>query len=130
MDALKHIGFDTIIILSALQDIPRPLYESAKIDGASNRQIIYRVVLPLLKPTLLYLTIMLSIWTIQVFEPIFVMTKGEPFNATRTMVYNIFDMAFYAMRLGYASAISFILFAIVLAISYAQIKAGRTRWEY
>lgn len=130
MDAWKHIGFDVIIILAALQNIPKQLYEAAIIDGASAWLTIRYITIPLLQPTFLYLFVMLSIWTIQVFEPIYVMTNGGPLDATRSIVFTIYEAAFLNLRLGYASAISYILFVIILVITLIQLKVGRNRWEY
>lgn len=130
MDAWKHIGFDVILFLAALKSIPQTLYEAAYIDGASRRQIIRYIKIPLVQPTILYLVVVLFIWTMQVFEPIYVMTDGGPMNATRTIVYSIYTEAFTNFRLGYASSIAYILFFLIFGITLIQLKFGRTRWKY
>jgi multiple sugar transport system permease protein len=130
MDAWKHIGFDVVILLAALKNIPPHLIEAATIDGASPLQILFRVKLPLLRPTVLFLTVVIFIWTMQVFEPIYVMTSGGPANATTTVVHRIFSMAFLDFNMGYASAIAFILFAIILGFTLLQLRIGRTDWSY
>lgn len=130
MDAWKHVGFDVIIILAALQNIPKDFYEAAIIEGASPWHLVRYITVPLLKPTFLYLLVMLSIWTLQVFEPIYVMTQGGPLDATRSIVFTIYQAAFANARIGYASALSFILLVIVFIITLVQMRAGITRWEY
>jgi ABC-type sugar transport system permease subunit len=130
MDAWKHIGFDVIIFLAALKGIPNSLFEASIIDGASPWQITRYIKLPLIRPTILYLVVVLFIWTMQVFEPIYVMTDGGPLNATRTIVFGIFDAGFQEFRLGYASSMSYILFLIIFTITMIQLRIGRTRWSY
>jgi multiple sugar transport system permease protein len=136
MDAWKHIGFDIVIFLAALQNIPKTLYEAATVDGASRWQLTRYITIPLLRPTFLYLTAVLSIWTLQVFEPIYVMTgaaiggAGGPLDSTRTIVLTIYQAAFSSARIGYASAVSYVLFAIIFAITIVQLRVGITRWEY
>lgn len=130
MDAWKHVGFDVIVLLAALKAIPRSLYEAATIDGATGAQVIFRIKLPLLQPTILYLVVVIFIWTMQVFEPVFVMTGGGPVNATRTIVLSIYQAGFRDFRFGYASAIAFIEFAIILIVTMVQLRVGRTTWRY
>jgi multiple sugar transport system permease protein len=130
MDAWKHVGFDVVIFLAALQSIPSSLYEAAVIDGAKPWQVTFWIKIPLVQPTILYLLVVLFIWTMQVFEPVLVMTGGGPFNATRTIVYGIYQAGFLQFRLGYASAIAYVLFAIILILTLAQLRIGRTRWQY
>jgi multiple sugar transport system permease protein len=130
MDAWKHIGFDVIILLAALKGIPSTLFEAARIDGASRSQIVRFIKLPLLQPTFLYLAVVLTIWTLQVFEPVFVMTQGGPLDTTRTIVFSIYEAGFINVRLGYASAISYILFVIIFVVTLIQLRVGRSRWEY
>jgi ABC-type sugar transport system permease subunit len=130
MDAFKHIGFDVLIFLAALQNIPRALYEAASIDGSSPWQTTWHITIPLLAPTFLFLTVVLTIWSVQVFEPIFVLTNGGPLESTRSVVFTIWDAAFLNGRLGYASALSVLLFVVICIISLVQLRVGRTRWEY
>lgn len=130
MDAWKHIGFDIVIFLAALQNIPRSLKEAAMIDGASRWALMRYITIPLLQPIFLYLVVMLSIWTLLVFEPIYVMTSGGPMHATRSVAFTIFQIAFEDTRLGYASAISFLLFGIVLVVTIILLRMGRKNWEY
>lgn len=130
MDAFKHLGFDVLIFMAALQNIPSSLHEAARIDGATPWQVTRYVTIPLMAPTILFLVIVLTIWTIQVFEPVYVLTQGGPLRSTETVVYLVWDAAFENGRIGYASAISILLFAVAIAVSLIQLRLGRTRWEY
>ncbi|WDR02402.1 sugar ABC transporter permease [Devosia algicola] len=130
MDAFKNVGFDVLIFMAALQNIPRSLYDATSIDGASPWQTTWFVTIPLVAPTILFLVVIISIWTIQVFEPIYVLTQGGPLGSTRTVVYKIWEAAFSAGRVGYAAALSVLLFLIVGVISIVQLRIGRTKWEY
>ncbi len=130
MDAFKNLGFDVLIFMAALQNIPRPLYEAARIDGASAWQTTFYITIPLMAPTILFLVVVISIWTIQVFEPMYVLTAGGPLGSTRSVVYLIWEAAFKNGRLGYAAAISVLLFLVIGVVSLVQLWIGRTRWEY
>jgi ABC-type sugar transport system permease subunit len=130
MDAFKHIGFDVLIFLAALQNIPRNLYEAARIDGASPWQVTLYVTVPLTAPAFLFLTVVITIWTVQAFEPVYVLTAGGPTGSTRTVVYSIWQAAFLNGRVGYAAALSVLLFLVIGLISFAQLRLGRTKWEY
>lgn len=130
MDAFKHVGFDVLIFMAALQNIPRSLHEAARIDGATPWQVTWHVTIPLLAPTVIFLVVVLTIWTIQVFEPVYVLTNGGPLGSTETVVYLVWNAAFENGRIGYASAISILLFIVVIGISLIQLRVGRTRWDY
>ena len=130
MDAWKHIGFDVVVFLAALKAVPKTFYEAARIDGASGFQMVRFIKIPLLRPTILYLLVMIFIWTMQVFEPIYVMTGGGPLNATRTIVFSIYQAGFRQFRLGYASAIAYIEFILIMIVTLIQLRVGRTTWSY
>ncbi len=130
MDAFKHIGYDVLIFMAALQNVPAPLYEAARVDGATPWQTTRYITMPLVAPTALFLVVVLTIWTVQVFEPIFVLTQGGPLNRTESIVFLIWNAAFQNNRIGYASAISILLFLTLIVISLIQLRLGRTKWEY
>ncbi|HEY8359036.1 MAG TPA: sugar ABC transporter permease [Ramlibacter sp.] len=130
MDAFKHIGFDVLIFMAALQNIPRSLYDAARVDGASPWQTTWYVTIPLMAPTFLFLSVVITIWSVQVFEPIYVMTGGGPLESTRSVVFTIWSAAFQNGRVGYAAALSVLLFLVICLISIVQLRVGRTRWEY
>jgi multiple sugar transport system permease protein len=121
----QAVGYSMIIFLAGLQDIPRVYYEAARIDGAGAWQRFRFITLPLLKPTSVFVLIISFIGAFQLFDPIFVMTKGGPADATTTTVYYIYQQAFEFLQLGYASSLSVVLFAIILVASLLQLRVFR-----
>lgn len=124
------LGFCVIIYLAALQGIPRELVEAAAIDGATRWRIFRRVELPLLGPTTLFLVIYLSINALQLFDEIYVTTKGGPLNATLVVVYYLYQQAFQFFEAGYATAIAYVLFIGILALTVVQLLIGRRYVHY
>ncbi len=123
MDVWTATGYYMVLILAGMQSIPNDLYESARLSGANSRQIFFKITLPLLKPTLLFILVINTIKSFQVFIEIFIMTKGGPLNSTTTLVYMIFVNAFEKSdKMGYASALAFILFFILIIFSLLQMK--------
>lgn len=114
------IGFRMVVFLAALQGIPSTFYEAARIDGADTWQLFRAITLPLLKPAVLFVLITSFISSLQVFPLINILTGGGPLDATRVVVYDIFDRAFGDMRFGAAAAMSFMLFAVIMIISLLQ----------
>lgn len=123
----KSMGYYMILYLSGLQAIPGELYEAAKIDGADSFQRFKSITLPMLTPTTFFVSIMLTIACFKVFDLISVMTNGGPGRATNVLVYNIYNTAFVNYEFGYASAISMVLFLIVLLITVIQFRAEK-KW--
>jgi multiple sugar transport system permease protein len=121
----QSVGYSMIIFLAGLQDIPASYYEAAKVDGASAWSRFRHITLPLLKPTSLFVALISFIGAFQLFDPIFVMTQGGPANATTTTVYYIYQQAFQFLQLGYASALSVVLFLIILVFSLLQLRVFR-----
>jgi multiple sugar transport system permease protein len=121
----QAVGYSMIIFLAGLQDIPRVYYEAARIDGAGAWARFRHITLPLLKPTTVFVLIISFIGAFQLFDPIFVMTQGGPADATETTVYYIYETAFEFLQLGYASALSVVLFAIILIVSLLQLRVFR-----
>jgi multiple sugar transport system permease protein len=132
----KMLGFDMVIFIAGLQAIPRTFYEAAEIDGANRLQQFLKITLPLLNPTLVFILITSMISSFQVFVPVFVMTQdpggqpGGPLNSTRVIVYHLYSIAFRELKMGYAAAISFVLFGIILVVSLLQLKVLHRRVEY
>lgn len=118
----KGLGYYMVIYLSGLQSIPQELYEVSEIDGASWWQKHIHVTIPLLKPSIMLVTILSSIAAMKVFTEVYVMTKGGPLNSSKTLVYYIYQMAFENLNLGYAAAMGFVLFIIIFILSFFNIK--------
>lgn len=127
----KDIGFVTVIYLAGLQDIPEPLYEAAALDGATPWQQFWSITFPMLAPTTFFVTTISLISSFQVFDQVWIMTQGGPAGATSVMVELIYKNAFSYYKMGYASAISWVLFALIFAVTIAQPvaeEAGSVRW--
>lgn len=130
MTLWQDIGYNIVIILSGLQGIPRMFYEAAYIDGASGVTIFFKITLPLLVRTMLFVSIMTILSYFQVFSQVQVMSNGGPDYASMVLGLHIYDNAFKYMRMGYASAEAVILLVIMLIISLMQIKFIKADWEY
>jgi multiple sugar transport system permease protein len=122
-------GYGMVIYLAGLQNISRSYYEAAQVDGASSWQQFWNITLPLLTPTIFFSLVTSTISAFQVFDIVYVMTKGGPMDSTRTMVYTIYDDGFRFFRMGGASATAWVLFAIILLITVVQLW-GQRRWVH
>lgn len=118
----KLIGYNMIIFLSTLSSISQSLFEAAKIDGANSLQTFRHVTVPMLSPTIFFVVIITTISSFQVFDLIYLMTQGGPFNSTNVLVYSIYQNAFEYFNVGKASAIAYVLFAIILILTLLQWK--------
>lgn len=119
------VGFNMLILLAGLQNIPEEVTDAARVDGASGWRLLRHITLPLVRRPLTLVTILQVIACFQVFGLIDVMTKGGPGGATRSLVYYIFERAFNHGQLGYASAVAFCLFAILFVLSITQLRLFR-----
>ena len=124
------LGYDVVIYLAGLGNIPPQLYEAARIDGASEGQAFWHITLPLLSPTTFFLLIISSIGAFRAFTLFYVMTGGGPLKTTTSVAYFIFDRFWNAARVGYASAAAFVLFGIILIMTLVQQKAIGKRVTY
>jgi multiple sugar transport system permease protein len=123
MDIWMSTGYYMILFLAGMQTISTDLYEAADLSGATAWQKFWRITFPLLQPTLLFVLVINTIKSFQVFIEIYVMTKGGPMGSTMTMVYMVFDNAFDKMNMmGYAAALAFIIFGILLVLSIIQLS--------
>lgn len=123
----KNLGFDLILFAAALQAIPEDFYEASSIDGASSVQDFWYITLPQLRNIFLLVCITAVIRSFQVFTIVLAMTQGGPINATRTIVYHIYEQGIQYDEMGYASAAAVILLLIVAIMTYAQMRLGRER---
>ncbi len=123
MDVWIAIGYYVVLFLASLQTIPKDLYEAADLDGASGWQQFVGITLPGIRPMLLFVIVINTIRSFQVFTEVYVMTKGGPINSTTTLVYQIYERAFVQSdAMGYASAIAYVVFILILAVSLVQFK--------
>lgn len=116
----KLVGYNMIIFLSSLSAISQSLFEAAKIDGANSFQIFKNVTIPMLSPTIFFVVIITAISSFQVFDLIYLMTQGGPFDSTNVLVYAIYKNAFEYFNVGKASAIAYVLFVIILVLTLIQ----------
>ncbi|MER5879867.1 MULTISPECIES: carbohydrate ABC transporter permease [unclassified Streptomyces] len=121
------VGFNFLLYLAALQSIPDHLYEAAAIDGAGAWRRLWSITLPQLGRITGVITVLQILASLKVFDQIYLLTKGGPNNSTRPVIEYMYDVGFTGYRLGYASAISYIFFALVLLASAAQFAALRRR---
>jgi len=130
----RGIGYNIVIFLAGLQNIPDEYYEAARIDGASPRQAFWRITWPLLSPTTFYVLLSTTIVSFQVFTQIYLMTGppiGGPMGTTKVTVYYLFEKGFDAGgNMGYASAVALILFAIILTLTLIQRRVVEQRVHY
>jgi multiple sugar transport system permease protein len=124
------VGYDMTIFLAGLGNIPAELYEAAKIDGANGWQLFRRITIPLLSPTTFFLSVLTVIGTFKAFNHIYVMTMGGPGDATRVASVLIFEQMYQYNRYGYSAALSFILFAVILALTVIQNRLAANRVVY
>ena len=125
----KDMGFFALIFLGGLQGIDTDYYEAAKIDGAGIWQRFWHITLPLLSPITFFVIVIGLIFSFQLFPQVMIMTDGGPIGATQVMVERIYRYAFSYYKMGYASAFSFVLFAIIFVFTYLQLKLQK-KWVH
>jgi multiple sugar transport system permease protein len=121
----KSFGFTMVILLAALQGVPASLYEAAEIDGAGKRALFFHITLPSIAPSILFVVITSIIGSFQVFDQVYVTTKGGPLYKTETIVQLIFTKAFVTTEMGYAIASAILLFLVILAVTLFNLRVGR-----
>ena len=124
-------GYNMVIFLAGLTEIPRFLYEAALVDGANRWQQFRHVTVPMLRNTLVFVTVMTVIGSFQVFTSVYIMTSGGPERSTEVIAYSIFINAFaVAGQMGYASALAWLLFAATFVFVFLQMRVFRSRRIY
>jgi len=122
MSVWKNIGYNMVIYLAGLQGIPEHLYESAELDGAGGWAKFWSITLPLLSPTTFFVVVIWFIGALQMFVQVLVMTQGGPLDSTITVVYLVYSNAFENLKMGYAAAMSFALFAFIGIVTYLNTR--------
>jgi ABC-type sugar transport system permease subunit len=123
----KHIGYFMVIFLAGLQGIPAVLYEAAEIDGVNRWQRFLHVTWPMLSPTVFFASVIAVIFSFKVFDLIYTLTEGGPGRATNVLAYTVYQEAFIRYEFGYASAISYFLFALIMVVTLIQFR-GQKKW--
>jgi multiple sugar transport system permease protein len=129
MMSLWGVGGSMVLYLAGLQGIPQALYEAAEIDGATPWRKFWSVTIPLMTPTILYNLIMQIIGSFQVFGSAFIMTRGGPLNSTLFYMLHLYNFAFQYFKMGYASALAWVLFVIIILFTLLTLKWSQA-WVY
>jgi len=135
MSIWAGVGYNMILFLAGLQTIPAAIYEAADIDGANVWDKFWNITLPLLKPTMVFVVIMGFIASFQVFERIYIMTESEfgiggVLDSALTVVAYLYDMGFRKFQMGYASALGYIVFAVIFIITIVNVRFVKSKIEY
>lgn len=129
MAAVNGIGPKMMLFLAGLMNVPPELYEAAQLDGATKTRSFWRITLPMLAPTTFFVLVTSTIAAMQVFTPVYLMTKGGPEDTTDVVGYHIYREAWVQFNTGLAAAQSFILMLVIAAISFLQLRMQRKRLE-
>ena len=127
MISWKMIGIISIYYIAALKNVPSTYYEAAQLDGATSWQQFRKITLPMLSPTMFMVTILSIINSFQVFDLVNIMTQGGPGRSTNVLVYRIYQEGFQKLQFGYASAMAYFLFIIIMVITLIQFR-GQKKW--
>jgi ABC-type sugar transport system permease subunit len=126
----RGLGFYVIVYVAALGRVPEELYEAGRIDGTTGWQAFRYLTLPLIRPVILFTLVMATIWNLQMFDSVYVMTDGGPAYSTATVVWFIFDNAFAFDKVGYAATMSIFLLMVTLVLTLFQVRFLRSEMEY
>ena len=127
--SLWGVGANVVIFLAALQGVPKALYEAADLDGASGSQQFWNITLPLISPATLFVAITGIIYSFQTFTQAFILTQGGPANATLFYLYYLYKNAFTWFEMGYASALAWVLFLIIITCTLVLLRTSN-QWVY
>ena len=116
----KLVGYNVVLFLTGFSTINQNVYEAAKIDGAGENEIFWNITVPLLKPTIYFVTLVTAISSFQIFDLIYVMTSGGPDNSTNVIVYSVYKYAFEYFDIGKSCALAYILFVIIFILAALQ----------
>ena len=125
----KRLGYDMVIFLSGLQGISTNYYEAAQLDGANKFQIFWHITIPLLRPTTFFVFVMAIIGSFQVFDQVQLMTQGGPGRSSSVLVHYLYQNAFQYFKMGYACALAYLLFAIVLVLTVINMRTEKKMRE-
>ena len=121
----RHMGFNALLFYAGIQSIPKSLYEAATIDGAGEWRMFRNITLPLLRPVMVFVLVTSIVGSFQIFDTVAVTTQGGPVDATRVIVWYIYQNAFEFFKMGYATAMSVVLFLILIVVTILQMRLLR-----
>ncbi len=127
----KYVGYYMLLLIAALQNIPRDIYEAARIDGAKGCRVFFRITFPLISPSLFFILVISTSEALRIFDPINIMTQGGPINSSSVFVYFIYEYAFKYFRIGFASAGGVVLFLVisVLVAVYFNMLGKKVHYQ-
>ena len=126
----KSVGYYVLLVLAALQTVPRSIYEAAELDNTSKARTFFKITLPMISPTILFTSVVASIASFKIFDAVNVMTQGGPIDSTNTLVYYIYTYAFRYGKPGIACAAGVILLALVCVMTYVQFGVSKNKVHY
>jgi ABC-type sugar transport system permease subunit len=129
MRSWQTVGYNMVIFLAALQGVPHMLFEAALVDGANRGDILRKIVVPLLSPTIFFVVVTNIINGLQIFAEPYIMTAGGPANSTITTVYYLYQKGFQRFQMGYGASLAWIVFGIIFAVTSVQFRLSK-RWVY
>ncbi|MBE3087694.1 MAG: sugar ABC transporter permease, partial [Chloroflexi bacterium] len=121
------LGYNMVIMLAGLQTIPRDLTEAAQVDGASPVQAFFHIIVPLMRPVILFCAITSTIGSFGLFTEVSTITRGGPVNATITPLIRIYNLAFTSYQFGYASTLAYTFFAVIFILTIIQFRLNQER---
>ncbi len=127
MAVWKTLGFNMVLFSAGLQGIPDTYYEAAEIDGAGAWTKFWRITIPLLSPTTFFIMVMSIIGSFQAFDVVYVLTSGGPMGATKVLVFYLYEHAFKFFEMGYASAVAYFLFLLLIVLTLLQIRLMKSK---
>jgi multiple sugar transport system permease protein len=130
IECWRGIGFYTIVFLAGMQSIPQEIYQAASIDGITGARAFWRITVPLLRPVILFATVVATIFNLQIFDSPYVLTQGGPGFSSTTLVMYIYDEAFSYDDMGYAAAVSMVLMLLILTLAVLQLTFFRKDVEF
>ncbi len=130
IECWRGVGFYTIVLLAGMQSIPREIYQAAAIDGVTGPRAFWQITVPLLRPVILFSTVVSTIFNLQIFDSPFVLTKGGPGYSSTTLVMYIYNEAFSYDDMGYAAATSVVLMLLIFLLAFVQLTVFRNDVEF
>ncbi len=130
MGVWKSFGVNMVLFAAGLQGIPEHYYEAASIDGAGSLSKFWNITIPLLSPTTFFILVMSIIGSFQVFDIVYVLTSGGPLDSTKVLVFYLYENAFKYFEMGYASAVAYLMFAMIFILTLLQMKYFQKRVHY
>ena len=129
MNIWRMVGYFSLVLLAGMQKIPSSVYEAAAIDGAGTMTRFFRTAIPLMVPEIFFVVMISTIWIFQNVGDVMVLTQGGPLNSSTTLVYYMYQNAYEYSKMGYAAAITYVLFALLAVISIFVVKGYYSKVE-